>query len=345
MSIVLKPMTRVSFDIIPYSEGLLSAYTRLIPRQQQVVEVGKIAWKLRDHPVGPGVVAVCRSAEGEVLGMTAFQSTRFIDGNDKLLLGHQAMDTAAATDANVPGLTLRLVQTFYDRTDTACVFGFPNEKSGTFFFGRLQWKRLGVTPIVWRPLRSGFLSRRFLGRGIDLPLPRLSMRRPRRKAVVRLSGFDDSHSAAWATLRKLQTPKIAVDRSPEILNWRFVTNPAFKYDLWAVGHEAIAVSRIQETHGERVLQICELMGSVDDMAELVDAVIAHNAHQRPDYAMAWAIGGTPVHTALREAGFFDLPERIRRNKVYFGARGAGGDRSAVPDLCDWHLTLFDSEST
>ena len=337
-------MTRVSFDIVPYSEGLLSAYTLLIPRQQQVVEAGKIAWKLRDHPAGPGVIAVCRSAEGAVLGMTAFQPTRFIDGNDKLLFGHQAMDTAASPDANVPGLTLRLVQTFYDRVDSPCVFGFPNEKSGAFFFGRLQWKRLGMTPIVWRPLRSGFLSRRLLGGGFDFPLPRLSIRRPRRKAVAGLSRFEDSHAAAWATLRKLRTPKIAVDRSPEVLNWRFVSNPAFKYDLWAIGHEAIAVSRIQEIHGERVLHICELMGDVADMASLVDTLIAHYADQRPDYAMAWAIRGSPVHTALHEAGFFDLPDRFRRNKIYFGARGVAGDRSAVPDQSDWHLTLFDSES-
>ncbi len=338
-------MTRVSFDIVPYSEELLSAYTRLIPRQQQVVEVGKIAWKLRDHPAGPGVVAVCRSAEGEVVGMTAFQSTRFIGVDDKLVLGHQAMDTAASPDANVPGLTLRLVQTFYDRVESPYVFGFPNEKSGAFFFGRLQWKRLGMTPIVWRPLRSGFLLKRLLGGGFDCPLPRLSIRGPRRKAVARLSRFEDVHAAAWTNLRKMRTPKIAVDRSPEILNWRFVSNPAFKYDLWAIGHEAIAVSRMQGIHGERVLQICELMGDVADMASLVETIIAHYADQRPDYAMAWAIGGTPVYTALHEAGFFDLPDRFRRNKIYFGARGVAGDKSAVPDQGDWHLSLFDSEST
>jgi hypothetical protein len=339
-------MTRVSFDIIPYSEGLLSAYTHLIPRQQQVVEVGKIAWKLRDHPVGPGAAAICRSSTGVIVGLTAFQPARFIDGDDKLFCGYQSMDVAAAADATVPGMLLWLMRTFYEQHDNPFVYGFPNKSAAPFHFGRqLRWKRLGIAPIVWRPLRSGFLSRRFLGGSLDLPLPRLSMRRPRRKDVDRLSHFEDSHAAAWATLRKLRTPKIAVDRSPEILNWRFVTNPAFKYDLWAIGYEAIAVSRMQKIHNERVLQICELMGSVDDMAGLVDAIIAHYAHQRPDYAMAWAIEGTPVHTALREAGFFNLPDRFRRNKIYFGARGAGGDRSAVPDQCDWHLTLFDSEST
>ncbi len=127
-------MTRVSFDIVPYSQELLSAYTRLIPRQQQVVEVGKIAWKLRDHPAGPGVVAICRSAEGAVVGMTAFQPTRFIDGNDKLLFGHQAMDTAASPDANVPGLTLRLVQTFYDRVRQPVRFRLSKREVRRFLF-------------------------------------------------------------------------------------------------------------------------------------------------------------------------------------------------------------------
>src|SRR5271165_7177418 len=128
-------MIGVSFDFVPYSEELLRVYRTLLPEQASLIDAGKIAWKLRDHPVGPGAAVVCRSAVGEVVGLTAFQPARFIDGADNIILGYQSMDAAVAPKAGTPGLLLWLLRSFYERTNCPLTYGFPNDKSAQFHFG------------------------------------------------------------------------------------------------------------------------------------------------------------------------------------------------------------------
>ena len=335
-------MVGVSFDVVPYSGELLSVYRTLLPEQSPLIDSGKIAWKLKDHPVGPGAAVVCRSAIGDVIGLTAFQPARFIDSADNFIFGYQSMDVATAPNAGIPGLLLWLMRTFYERTNCPLIYGFPNDKAAPFHFSRqLRWKHLGSAPMLWRPLRAGFLLRRLGALGLDFPLPRL----PRgRTSLSRVARFEEPHGAAWVALRRRWTPKIAVDRSVDILNWRFVDNPAYRYDLWTKGQEALAVSRLVDKHGARILYICELMGNVFDMASMIETIVAHYSDQRPEVAFAWAIKGSPVHMAFRKGGFFDLPDRFRPISINFGAGGAGGDVSCVPDRVGWHLSYLDSDT-
>ena len=331
-------MADISFKIIPYSEELLRVYKTLLPEQSPFT-----AWKLRDHPIGPGAAVVCYSGVGEIAGMIAFQPARFIDGTDNFIFGYQSMDVAAASNAGIPGLLLWLMRTFYDRTKPSLIYGFPNDNAAPFHFSRqLRWKRLGSAPMLWRPLRAGFILRRLGLPGLDFALPRL----PRaRTSVSRVARFEGAQGAAWIALRRLWTPQIAVDRSLDVLNWRFANNPVYKYDMWTKGQEALAVSRLVDKHGARIVYICELMGSVADMASMVETIVAHYSDQRPEVAFAWAIKQTPVHTALTKGGFFDLPDRIRPISINFGARGAAErDCHRARYESGWHLSYFDSDT-
>ncbi|MFY9655516.1 MAG: hypothetical protein WAK01_02860 [Methylocystis sp.] len=335
-------MARISFELVPYCDELLHAYKTLLPELAPLIDAGKIAWKLRDHPVGPGAGAIGRSSEGAIVGLTAFQPARFIDGDDKLFCGYQSMDVAVAPDAVAPGMLLWLMRTFYEQHDYPFVYGFPNNSAAPFHFGRqLRWKSLGTAPMLWRPLRAGFILRRLRLEGLDFPLPRFP---GRRAALTRVKRFDEAQRAAWAALRRLSTPKMALDRAPDILNWRYADNPAYSYDLWTKGDEALAVSRLTDKHGARILYICELIGSVDDMADMVETILDHYADQQPEVAFAWAIEGSPVCAAFSQAGFFKLPDRLRPITINFGARGSGRDPGCVPDRCEWMLSYLDSDT-
>jgi hypothetical protein len=135
-------------------------------------------------------------------------------------------------------------------------------------------------------------------------------------------------------------PKMAVDRAPDILNWRFADNPAHSYDLWTRGDEALAVSHLADKHGARILYICELMGGVADMAGMVETIVDHYSDQKPEVAFSWAIEDSPVSGAFSQAGFFKLPDRLRPITINFGARGAGRDPGVVPDRREWMLSYL-----
>jgi GNAT superfamily N-acetyltransferase len=308
----------IKYELRPLGPSLLAAYQELLPHQADAIVAGKLEWKFKHNPAGPGVAAVAE-IDGRVVGINTFQAARFrVDGKD--VVAHQSMDTIVAPDARGQGVFARLVQTYYERTDAAVVYGFPNENSAPAFFGKLGWTRYGTVPFLIKPIRSGYFLKRF-----GLPLD-FSLSWPKEDATLRaLSRFE--------RFERYPTGCAAI-RDAEYLNWRLFNHPS-KYEVLTNG-EGFVATHLADKHGGRIGYIMEALSA---SAQMINGAIAR-MHQ-PDAVLAWCAPWSENYPVYRAAGFVPLPDRFRPISLAFGARNL---RLRTLEPRDWYISYLDSDT-
>lgn len=348
----------ISYQLQRFDEGVRTVYERLLPEQTQLIEKGKLEWKLQRCPAGIGLVALASSPEAEhsVIGLNAFQPTRLKIGQ-KRILAFQSMDTVVDPVARGQGVFTRLIQTFYAAADQhggAALYGVASRTSAPGFFNKLGWTRLGSAPFLIKPLRAGYFARRLMGRvgSIFDSLP-LSIAEvdpdPRIRRIERFGPEVDSLWDAFAA----KIP-CAVDRTHEMLNWRFADHPAAHYETLAVDSPDGALRAFvtwhlaRNKHGGTIGYIMEAMGKPDanlEVARLITAAVAEMRHSGADVVLAWSAPHAPNYKAFRRAGFWPMPDKIRPIELYFGARALMPEATPVVAGAEaWYISYFDSDT-
>lgn len=330
----------VSYDLEPFTDLIRDAYLKLLPEQEQAIASGKLEWKFRHNPAGAGMVAVARG-DGEIIGVNAFMPSGFSLGG-RSVRAYQSMDTIVMPAARGKGVFPALLNCFYERTDGALIYGFPNVNSSPGFFGKLGWTSFGPAPMLFRPLRTGYFLKRF-GRWMpDIRVPVLS--RPLR-AAERITRFDDSATLTWR--RFASGIKCAVDRDADYLNWRLADHPGEKYDILRAPDGSFTVHSISDKHGGRIGYLMEAIGTSESLSKLISSSLREIAGSGADAALAWCLPGSPNYSAYRRAGFFPLPARLRPIIINFGARPLRAEAeaaSAVVDPGGWYISYLDSDT-
>jgi GNAT superfamily N-acetyltransferase len=349
----------LTYQVQPFTPQVKRAYERLLPEQTTMVERGKLDWKFAHCPAGVGVLALARQVGGDadaVVGVNAFQPARLKIGNQRVL-AFQSMDTIVDPVARGKGVFTRLIEAFYGAAPelgAAVLYGVPNDNSAPGFFNKLGWTRLGSPPFLIKPLRAGYFARRLLG-GLGAvfdPLP-LSLTSPSHDPrFERIERFGPDADALWEVFSR-DIP-CAVDRTHDMLNWRFVDHPAATYETLGVrdgdgGLRAFVTWHLAgEKHGGSIGYIMEAMslpGAERDLKQLLNAAVGAMRVQKADAVLAWSAGNAPNHSAFRRAGFWPMPEKIRPIILHFGGRALsdeGQAATAAPDA--WYLSYFDSDT-
>jgi len=329
----------IAYDLVPFTDAIRDAYLELLPDQGQAIAAGKLEWKFRDNPAGTGMVAIAR-ADGEIIGVNGFMPSRFMLG-EREARAYQSMDTIVAPAARGKGVFPALLKCFYERTDGALIYGFPNASSSPGFFGKLGWSRFGPVPMLFRPLRTGYFLKRFGRLMPDVRVPILS--RPLRD-FERIARFDETATAAW---RSFSTGiACALDRDADFLNWRLADHPAEEYDILRAPDGSFTVHSVSDKHGGRIGYLMEAIGAGATLAPLISASLRDMAASGADAALAWCLPGSPNYAAHRKAGFYPLPPKLRPVVINFGARPlrseAGMD--AITDPRGWYVSYLDSDT-
>lgn len=330
----------VEYSLEPFSASLRDAYLKLLPEQEQAIAGGKLEWKFRDNPAGTGMVAIAR-ADGEIIGVNGFMPSRFtLSGRPAR--AYQSMDTIVTPAARGKGVFPALLQCFYERTDGALIYGFPNVNSSPGFFGKLGWSRFGPVPMLFRPLRSGYFLKRFGRLMPDVRVPILS--RPLRD-FERIARFDDEATAAWH--RFSAGIACTLDRDADFLNWRLADHPTEKYEILRAPDGSFAVHSVSNKHGGRIGYLMEAIGTDATLAPLISASLREIAASGADAALAWCLPGSPNYSAYRKAGFYPLPPKLRPVVINFGARplrAEGEMAETITDPRGWYCSYLDSDT-
>jgi hypothetical protein len=330
----------VTYDLEPFADSIGDAYLKLLPEQEQAIASGKLEWKFRNNPAGPGMVAVARG-DGEIIGVNAFMPSVFSLGPNSVR-AYQSMDTIVMPAARGKGVFPGLLNCFYDRTDGALIYGFPNVNSSPGFFGKLGWTHFGTVPMLFRPLRTGYFLKRF-GRMLpDIRVPILS--RPHRQAE-RVERFDDSATAMWR--RFSSDIGCAVERDSDYLNWRLADHPSEKYEILRAPDGSFTAHSISEKHGGQIGYLMEAVGSPESLPGLISSSLRRISASGADAALAWCLPGSPNYGAYRKAGFYPLPPKLRSIIINFGARPLRAEAESADLIVDprrWYISYLDSDT-
>jgi hypothetical protein len=199
---------------------------------------GFYRWKYAP-PAGAGRIAIVRDSSG-IVSSSAVLPLRFvIDGSS--VVGWHCLDVATLPRARRRGLFLATLAALVEATPKGdLLFAFPNAASIPSF------------------LRLGFVENTLMTTWIGA-VPRLVRRA--RPDVEEVARFSPDHDALAGTGRDAG---VAVDRTHEYLNWRYVDHPLTEYSCLVSGEpgrEGICIVRPATIMGREFALVMELVGS------------------------------------------------------------------------------------
>lgn len=327
----------IEYELLPFSEELRNAYLELLPEQELEVARGKLEWKFRNMPAGTGLVAVARSG-GRILGLNGFMAGPFKLGGGQVR-GYQSMDTIVSPEARGQGVFGKLINSFYQNTDGALLYGFPNLNSSPAFFGKLGWSAFGAVPMLIRPLRAGYFLKRLAQALPDFQLPIFSRRLSQAEQIGR---FDESATEIWR--RFSAGIGCAIQREADYLNWRFADHPTERYTILRAPDGAFTVSNVAAKHGASIGYLMEAIGGNDSLPRLIAESLHRMRSAGADLAFAWCLPWSPNYRAYRKAGFYPLPARLRPIVINFGARALTAPDPAITSARSWYISYLDSDT-
>jgi hypothetical protein len=273
----------------------------------------------------------------------------------------QSIDTITDIDHRGKGLFIKLANSLYNdaaASHFALIYGFPNPNSAPGFFRKLQWKSFGEAPFLFMPLNPFYFLRKLLKRKkhtdfsssnyIFDAIPATQWQKD--ISIKAIDVFDNAYDAIWT--RAVKNINVCVDRSADYMNWRYVDKPGehyYRYGLYANDKlSGIIVFSIKNKHDGLIGYIMELVFDPAMHAagkQLLKFTSGLFKKQKVDVVLAWSIPGSFNHASYKKSGYYNLPEKIRPQKLFLGAKVF--DKSIEPlvsELKNWYISYSDSDT-
>jgi GNAT superfamily N-acetyltransferase len=179
-------------------------------------------WKHDDNAFGQSPAWVAAAPDGSLVGLRVFLRWRFCDEHGRVASAVRAVDTVTHPDWRGKGVFSRLTLTALSGLKAEgvdFVFNTPNESSKPGYL-KMGWSEVGKVPIAARPCSLRSVAR----------LRRARTAADRWSEPVSLGesaaeAFGD-HAAVEALLARARRPgRVATDRTPAFLSWRYGFKP------------------------------------------------------------------------------------------------------------------------
>lgn len=328
----------LTFEIRVIDEEIRLCYLSLLGNQAESIQSGMLDWKLKQGSSGTAQI-VCAYEGGAIVGMSTNIPTRFKIGG---MIGRafQAIDSVVSPVARGKGVFTRLAHAFEsaERSRADLIWGFPNANAAPIWFNKIGWVRHGYVPFLIKPLRSGYFSGR-LGFSVDFSLSRLQNHNA--PTCKRAEPWLDN---LWSEFSS--NLNCAVQRDRAYLEWRLFGAPDRTYRVAALPDNsggALVASRLASKHGGRIGYLMEAMGG-SVLKELLASEIGWLRENGAELVLAWCFPWSPNYRALRDLGFFPLPNALRPIEMHFGSKSLSARGSIGNNVENWYLSYLDSDT-
>ncbi len=346
-------------------QGILELWRLVFSEGEQ--ERGTLAywnWQFRDNPAGLASIRIAADRE-KIVGQYAVIPMRLqIQGRP--VTATLSLDTMTHPDYRRQGMFETLATELYAELDKAgvpIIYGFPNDNSLGGFVKKLQWTHICSLPVYVRPLRPGIIVQQVVSNpalaAVAKPIAELAgaiafrpgaLPETIQRKICWLERFDERVDVLWA---KMYDPrKIAVTRSAEFLNWRYLGSPTRGYRALAFEEKgdlvACAILRCMEQfglHGGMITDLLSQPGREDALQAILEAAIAYFAAQEMDLAVCLSYGDNRVTALLKRNRFLLPPKQFAYKEWHFGGRVGNGEIAAavISDSANWYLTFGDTD--
>ena len=281
--------------------------------------------------------------------------------NKRKEFGLQSIDTLTGVKHRGKGLFPKLAKRLL--TDAAeenyiLIYGFPNENSAPGLFNKLQWTSFGEVPFLIKPINYFYFIKRFF-KSDEVSGPDkvfiynapLSTEIDRTTQIKMMVDYDGQYDKIWE--KASQNINICVDRSAAYMQWRYITKPCehyYRYGLFVNGKlEGVVIYAIKKKHRGLIAYLMELIYDPQNLTTgkvLLEFVTKQCKSQKIDVILAWSFSHSFSHKSFKKTGYYNLPERLRPQKLYFGARPLSKkNESEILNLNNWYLSYSDSDTS
>lgn len=333
-------MSVLEISIESLGSEIVDAY-RISGMDRGLLGASAIDWCFKSNPKPFAVARV----DGQIVGVSSYILSKMkLENKDMASQGFavQAVDSFVMGDQRGKGIFTKLAKAYDNHaaeTGIDLVWGFPNDNAAPAWFGKLSWTRHGQVPFLIKPLRAGYLLRK-LGLNFDFPL-----------------GFSADHGIEaetrigdWANVlwdRVSGKINCATIRDSDYLRHRLIDSPSSgNYRIVAdssLDNPSLVVTTEAEKHGGRIGYLMEALGG-PRLDDILQSELGRMRTSGTEITLAWAFPWSPNYRALRKAGFFPLPERLRPIKVWFGTRPKTDRAQCANQNSNWYLSYLDSDT-
>ena len=344
-------MTESLRDFIP---GQDEAAVANLWRQSFGDTVGgqSLEWMFREGAAGPSPRSVSE-VDGKIVAHAGATALRFRLGSEEVSGGYSV---GAMTDPAYrgKGVYARLGAHLYERLERegfAFVAGFSNAESHRLMVGPLG--RTGLRPFPWciRLLRPVGLVKGVLGgEGADPTPLEVSAVQSKGLSVVSCGLDEERIGPLWN--RVATSVRVGAVRDRGFNASRFGTRPEAGYRAlavekdgqlaaWAV-HRTISIRRQCATF---VVDLQVAPGEGESGQALLDTLARAARKQGATLLSALLPGEGAAREALRDSGFWQIPERLHPQLIRFSVRGLGRyrDSAVLKDWGAWQLSWADTD--
>lgn len=278
-------------------------------------------WRYQSNPFVKEPMIHLMWDEGQLVGHYAVSPVEMkVEGQH--VLAALSMTTMTHPEYAGRGIFTALAESLYTEIKSKgvdLVWGFPNANSHYGFVKNLQWTDIGTIP---------FLSKKIADSNVSA-IANYNM----------LTTFSQQMAAALSTARH----SVSISKSTEFLNWRYSSNPQFKYQILSLANSSdnfvvFKVFRSFSDPDKVDIDIMELNYSndVNRLNELVTS-IAHHVKQTNNSVHQlniWCPLQTSRHIQLERQGF-SLAAPI----TFLSGRSLSEKVHAMSDFRNWDFGM------
>lgn len=166
-----------------------------------------------------------------------------------------------------------------------------------------------------------------------------------------MDNFDQEYDELWN--RVSSGIPVAVNRSADYMNWRYVKKPGEEYSrcgLYINGSlKGIIVFTIKNKHNGRIGYIMELIYEESPANNVGSTLLKYSTtvfkKEKTDAVLAWCFRHSFNYPAFRKSGYFNLPEKFRPQHLFLGVRAlTDRNKQTIENIKNWYISYSDSDT-
>jgi len=321
----------VEFEIRMYREGdekdILKLF-KIVFNKQMTIKFWK--WRFMENPFGKGIIAL--AYDGNILASHYAVMPIHLKVCNSVIKAVFSMTTMTHPEYRGRGLFPKLAKLVYEeakRKKYSLVYGFPNENSYMGFVKKLNWIGFGKIPVYTIKCDTTPLKKSKAISAIS---------------IKEVDSFKDDVDNLWNKVKKYFL--IAVPRTKEYLNWRFVKNPDQRYFIFSMYNSSdikgYFVLKIYEEKNKKLGHVIDLV--VDEYRYIKD-ILAFSI----DFFKERDVNEITLWLNEVIANKIDIEKfgakKSFMERTYFGCRVLKDIfyEDTLKDFKNWYITMGDSD--
>lgn len=330
----------------------LVGLTKEYYKEGDIIDPEYLQWQYFNNPAGNAIIYTARSkSNNELAGQYIVIPLNFNFFGEKLY-GSLSLNTLTHPKHQGKGLFTKLALATYDECKNKKIgwtIGFPNPNSYPGFIRKLDFKHLGVVPLMIKPLKPLGILKGFRNRNKKRHGGLIDLEFHSKSGIILLDTVDAVQKNMLASFLNFCNKKseIGTWKDMDYIQWRYLDIPSRKY--YVIGEVAnnsivsVAIIKAGEVLGSRAGIIMDLLYLKGHQPTALMNYLSEIGKKNKLDLLMTMNSSLERKKIFRKHTFFTVPQRFLPQKTHFIVRMNINDNehNKIFELSHWNLSFGD----